>query len=266
MCSPNTTGLSKIDFRITDAVVDPEDTKQLFTEKLIRMPDCFLCFTPSLEAGNVVPLPCLVNGFVTFGSFNNLAKINSNVIKVWASILKAVKNSRLVVKCKPFNSQTIKDHFLGAFEKEGIDATRIDLLSLLPHNGAHLQSYQFMDLSLDTFPYNGTTTTCEGNWYCSDLSSFVAALYMGVPVITLTQESNHVHNVGRTILASIGHPSWIANTQEEYIQKAVELASDFDKLKELRTSLRTKMLNSNLCNPKKFTRDLESIYTKILEK
>jgi protein O-GlcNAc transferase len=154
--------LSRIDYRITDEVADPVNTKQLFTEKLLRMPNCFLCYTPSLEAGNVVPLPCLVNGFITFGSFNNLAKMNNDVIKVWASILKAVKNSRLIVKCKPFNSNTIREHFLGAFEKEGVDPTRIDLLSLLPHNGAHLQSYQLMDLSLDTFPYTGTTTTCEG--------------------------------------------------------------------------------------------------------
>jgi protein O-GlcNAc transferase len=88
---------------------------------------------------------------------------------------------------------------------------------------------------------------------------------MGVPVVTLIQESNHVHNVGKTLLTSVGYPSWIASTQEEYIQKAIDLASDYAQLKGLRSTLRSKMINSNLCNPKKFTEDLEHIYTQILK-
>lgn len=252
---PNTTGLKQIDYRFADEITDPLDTKQQYTEKLIRLPKCFLCYSPPLDAcGPVVPLPCLTNGYITFGSFNNLAKINSEVLDLWAEILKRVPNSRFVIKCKPFASESVQRKFKEQFVSRGISASRIDLLSLLPSLHDHLQSYRLMDLSLDTFPYAGTTTTCE-------------ALWMGVPVIPL-KGVVHAQNVGLSLLKNIGEPvdSLIANSKEEYISLAIQLANDTKRLKTIRETLRTKMKQSYLCRGKEFTKNIESVYRNIWKK
>ncbi|XP_020243489.1 probable UDP-N-acetylglucosamine--peptide N-acetylglucosaminyltransferase SPINDLY [Asparagus officinalis] len=187
---PNTTGLPTIDYRITDALADPLDTKQKHVEELVRLPKCFLCYTPSPDAGPVCPTPALSNGFITFGSFNNLAKITPKVLKVWARILCAVPNSRLVVKCKPFCSDSVRQRFLSILEQLGLEPLRVDLLPLILLNHDHMQAYSLMDISLDTFPYAGTTTTCE-------------SLYMGVPCVTMAG-SVHAHNVGVSLLKNVG--------------------------------------------------------------
>jgi len=249
---PNTTGLPTIDYRFTDAVVDPVDTKQCYVEELVRLPHCFLCYSPSPDAGQVAPTPYLKNGYITFGSFNNLAKINPGVIQLWAEVLKRVPNSRMVIKCKPFACEMIRRHLQKRMQAEGIDPSRLDLFSLIPMNHDHLQAYGLMDISLDTFPYAGTTTTCE-------------ALWMGVPVITLTGD-NHAHNVGSTILKQVGHEELIAHTKKDYIASAVSLASDVQQLQSIRSGLRDKMRQSYLCNSQDFTRNLENTYKLIWHK
>ncbi|XP_020261084.1 probable UDP-N-acetylglucosamine--peptide N-acetylglucosaminyltransferase SPINDLY [Asparagus officinalis] len=143
---PNTTGLPTIDYRITDALADPLDTKQKHVEELVRLPKCFLCYTPSPDAGPVCPTPALSNGFITFGSFNNLAKITPKVLKVWARILCAVPNSRLVVKCKPFCSDSVRQRFLSILEQLGLEPLRVDLLPLILLNHDHMQAYSLMDI------------------------------------------------------------------------------------------------------------------------
>jgi protein O-GlcNAc transferase len=251
---PNTTGMKRIDYRLTDELVDPLDTKQKFTETLIRIPRCFLCYTPAPDVPEVSPLPCLKNAFVTFGSFNNLAKINTKVCEVWATILKAVPNSRLLVKCKPFVSEKVRRKFWDIFERYGVESTRIDLMGLLPIHKDHLSAYGLIDLSLDTWPYAGTTTTCE-------------ALYMGVPVITLRNTSptgcSHAHNVGVSLLTQIGHQRFIANSIEQYIKIAVDLATDIPQLREIRRTLRATMLSSPLCDGPGHTRNVEVIYRRL---
>ncbi|KAL6507753.1 hypothetical protein OROGR_023948 [Orobanche gracilis] len=296
---PNTTGLPTIDYRITDALADPVDTKQKHIEELVRLPDSFLCYTPSPEAGPVSPAPALSNGFVTFGSFNNLAKITPRVLLVWAKILCAVPNSRLVLKCKPFCCNSLRQQFLSTMEKLGLEPLRVDLLSLIILNHDHMQAYSLMDISLDTFPYAGTTTTCE-------------SLYMGVPCVTMGG-SVHAHNVGVSLLKTVGTSHsvqfsmqfsfWIIRKQplclktgvrlrtsdppllrflreplrhwgnvvvglsnlvskneDEYVQMAVQLASDITALSNLRMRLRDLMLKSPLCNGSIFTHGLESAY------
>lgn len=243
---PNTTGLPTIDYRITDALADPLNTKQKHVEELIRLPECFLCYTPSPEAGPVCPTPALSNGFITFGSFNNLAKITPKVLQVWAKILCAVPNSRLVVKCKPFCCDSIRQRFLSMLEHLGLEPLRVDLLPLILLNYDHMQAYSLMDISLDTFPYAGTTTTCE-------------SLYMGVPCVTMAG-SVHAHNVGVSLLKNVGLERLIAKTEEEYIELALKLASDVSALSDLRSTLRELMAKSPVCNGTKFTRDLESAY------
>ncbi|KAL3536079.1 hypothetical protein ACH5RR_004540 [Cinchona calisaya] len=243
---PNTTGLPAIDYRISDALADPPDTKQKHIEELVRLPGCFLCYTPSLEAGPVSSTPALSNGFVTFGSFNNLAKITPKVLQVWARILCAVPNSRLIVKCKPFGCDTVRQRFLSRLEQLGLDSTRVDLLPLILFNHDHMQAYSLMDISLDTFPYAGTTTTCE-------------SLYMGVPCVTMGG-SVHAHNVGVSLLNTVGLPNLVAKNEDEYVQLAVKLAADVTALSNLRISLRDLMSKSPLCDGSKFTQGLESAY------
>ncbi|PWA38733.1 UDP-N-acetylglucosamine--peptide N-acetylglucosaminyltransferase SPINDLY [Artemisia annua] len=292
---PNTTGLPTIDYRITDAMADPPDTKQKHVEDLVRLPDCFLCYTPSPEAGPASPAPALSNGFITFGSFNNLAKrwqggqvgfwangfelkfekvqfqytlrwsglagqqtsflpnfylldikITPKVLQVWAKILCAVPNSRLIVKCKPFCCDSVRQRFLSTLEQLGLESLRVDLLPLILLNHDHMQAYSLMDISLDTFPYAGTTTTCE-------------SLYMGVPCVTMGG-SVHAHNVGVSLLSAVGLEHLVAKTEDEYIRLAIQLASDVTALSNLRMDLRNLMANSPLCNGSKFINGLESAY------
>ncbi|EHA8589787.1 putative UDP-N-acetylglucosamine--peptide N-acetylglucosaminyltransferase SPINDLY [Cocos nucifera] len=243
---PNTTGLPTIDYRITDSLADPLTTKQKHVEELVCLPECFLCYMPSPEAGPVSPTPALSNGFVTFGSFNNLAKITPKVLQVWARILCAVPNSRLVVKCKPFCCDSIRQRFLSTLEQLGLEPLRVDLLPLILLNHDHMQAYSLMDISLDTFPYAGTTTTCE-------------SLYMGVPCVTMAG-SVHAHNVGVSLLTKVGLGHLIARTEDEYVQLALQLASDVPALAELRMTLRELMTKSPVCDGAKFTKGLESAY------
>ncbi|KAJ8493405.1 hypothetical protein OPV22_015126 [Ensete ventricosum] len=243
---PNTTGLPTIDYRMTDGLVDPPNTRQKHVEELVRLPECFLCYTPSPEAGPVSPTPALSNGFITFGSFNNLAKITPNVLRVWATILCAVPNSRLVVKCKPFCCDSVRQRFLSTLEQMGLESLSVDLLPLILFNHDHMQAYSLMDISLDTFPYAGTTTTCE-------------SLYMGVPCVTMAG-SVHAHNVGVSLLTKVGLGRLVAKTEEEYVKLALQLASDVSALGELRMTLRELMSKSPVCDGAKFTRGLESTY------
>ncbi|KAI4348936.1 hypothetical protein L6164_009596 [Bauhinia variegata] len=243
---PNTTGLPTIDYRITDSLADPPDTKQKRVEELVRVPESFLCYTPSPEAGPVCPTPALSNGFVTFGSFNNLAKITPKVLQVWARILCAVPNSRLVVKCKPFCCDSVRQRFLSTLERLGLEPLRVDLLPLILLNHDHMQAYSLMDISLDTFPYAGTTTTCE-------------SLYMGVPCVTMAG-SVHAHNVGVSLLSKVGLGHLIAKNEDEYVQLALQLASDISALSNLRMSLRELMAKSPLCDGANFALGLESTY------
>ncbi|XP_068663278.1 probable UDP-N-acetylglucosamine--peptide N-acetylglucosaminyltransferase SPINDLY [Aristolochia californica] len=246
---PNTTGLPTIDYRITDSLADPPDTRQMHVEELVRLPKCFLCYMPSPEAGPVSPTPAISNGFITFGSFNNLAKITPKVLQVWAKILCAVPNSRLVVKCKPFCCDNVRQRLLSTLEQLGLEPLRVDLLPLILLNHDHMQAYSLMDISLDTFPYAGTTTTCE-------------SLYMGVPCVTMAGQV-HAHNVGVSLLGNVGLGNLIAKTEEEYVKIALELASDVTALSNLRSSLRELMLDSPVCDGAKYALGLESTYRKL---
>ena len=247
---PNTTGLPTIDYRITDATVDPVDSSQKFSETLVRLPGCFLCYTPPSDAPAVSPTPALRSGFVTFGSMNNLAKVNDRVLACWCDILAAVPNSRMLIKCKPFASASVRAKTLQRFAERGIDAARIDLVPLLPTTAEHLATYAGVDVCVDTFPYAGTTTTCE-------------ALYCGVPVVTYASRKPnlHAHNVGATLLSRIqGASSLIAESEQQYVAVAVSLAQNIPALQSMRESLRPAMLQSALCNGPAFVAGLTATY------
>ena len=253
---PNTTGLPTIEYRITDDIADAVDSKQGYVEELVRMPPpyAFLCYTPTLNPPEVAPTPALKNGFVTFGSFNNLAKMNDRVLSLWSQIIQRVPNSRLLMKCKPFACESIRQKMLARFESFGIESKRVDLIPLLPATTDHLKVYNMVDISVDTFPYAGTTTTCE-------------ALFMGVPVVTLKSHpphSSHAHNVGVSLLSRIaGMKEFIADSPEQYVNIAVAFGKDVPRLAKVRAGLRSAMLASPLCDGEGFTRALDGVYTDI---
>lgn len=244
---PNTTGVPAIDYRLTDAWADPPGIADAFhTEKLIRLPQGFLCYLPSRHAPPVSQLPAMTNPTITFGSFNNLSKITPDVIDLWVELLRAIPTSRLVIKNSSLGDAPTRDHYLQLFAKQDIDPGRLDLLPPIHANDEHLGVYGQIDIGLDTFPYNGTTTTCE-------------ALWMGVPVITLAG-SMHAGRVGVSLLSQIGLDDLIAESVQDYVRIAVELASDRHKLANLRAELRDRMGQSALCNGAAFARKIEDAY------
>ncbi len=244
---PNTTGLDTIDYRLTDAWTDPEgQTEHLHTEQLVRLPHGFLCYQPPIECPEVGSLPVLTNQQVTFGSFNNLSKVTPELIGYWARILTAIPSSRLIIKSKPLFDAGTRDYVYEQFKQHSIEAQRIELLGWLPDTSQHLTLYNQVDIALDTFPYNGTTTTCE-------------ALWMGVPIVTLAGQT-HVSRVGVSLLWSVGLAELIAESSEEYIQKAVDLAHNLERLQELRATLRDRMAAAPLTNAQLITRSLENAY------
>ena len=246
---PATTGIATIDYRLTDSVADPEGAEHCYSEELIRLSDGFLCYTPPAETPPVAPPPVVENGFITFGSFNNLAKINQRVIATWSELLKLLPDSRMYIKNPSLSDNATADRYLALFDLHGIPAERVMLQGLAPTMNEHLDCYRHIDISLDTFPYNGTTTTCE-------------ALYMGVPVITVTGNS-HAGRVGTSILSSLGLEESIASTQDDYIRKAAALAGDQDRLTELRLTIRSTMESSPLCKGDAFAQKMEQCYRKI---
>jgi protein O-GlcNAc transferase len=244
---PNTTGLSAMDYRLIDAITDPEGPgDDLHSEQLVRMPNGFLCYTPDVEAPSVKVPPALSNGIVTFGSFNNLSKITSSTLSAWARILEATPNSRLLLKNFSLADAQTRQRYLALFAERGINTKRVEFLNYIPSKSGHLESYNRIDISLDTFPYNGTTTTCE-------------ALWMGVPVICLRGD-RHAARVGASILTRVGQPDLIAETVDDYVAVAGALAKDQVRLTTLRRSLRPTMAASPLCDAQGFTLDVETAF------
>ncbi|MGE3333840.1 MAG: tetratricopeptide repeat protein [Rhodospirillaceae bacterium] len=247
---PATTGVSAMDYRLCDAVTDPPGSEVYATEELMRL-HALHCFTPPEEAPAVSALPLQTRGYVTFGSFNKLAKISDHTVRLWAGILKAVPDSRLLLKTKPLVEEETRAALRGRFAAHGIDAARLDLRGWEPGDKSHLAAYGDIDIALDTFPYNGTTTTCE-------------ALWMGVPVVSLAGKG-HAARVGASLLTSAGLRAWCASKEED-IRGIVETAlSDPKTLVQVRAGLREQVRASRLCDGLTYTRDLESAYRAMVE-
>jgi predicted O-linked N-acetylglucosamine transferase (SPINDLY family)/predicted SAM-dependent methyltransferase len=242
---PNTTGLRAIDYRITDAKADPPGAEAHHVEKLVRLPRSFVCFRPGpgMEVG---PLPALQGAPFTFGSFNNILKVSPPFIRAAAQVLKSVPGSRLLLKDKRLASLATRRRFEDAFARSGIDPARLLLRGWEPTSESHLKTYDVVDVALDTFPYNGTTTTCE-------------ALWMGVPVVSLRGE-RHAGRVGASLLESIGLSDCLARSEEEYVSIAAGLASDLGRLAQLRAGIRARLQASPVMDEHGFVRELEQCY------
>ena len=267
---PNTTGLSSIDYRFTDTLTDPRDTDdQYHTEILYRLPKTFLCYSPLLKCPDPSPLPAEKNGYVTFASLNNFAKLNSETIVTWIHILQEIPRSRLVlifnggskkwldnavkkasccseIPLFPIRTMANLLYAKKAFKHSGIDSDRVTILRRSPNHAVHLQHYHNVDIALDPFPYNGTTTTLESFW-------------MGVPVISL-EGSRHAARVSAGISRNLGLGELVSNSKASYVDIARELAMNKRKLASLRANLRNTMSGSCIMAAGEFTRNLESAY------
>lgn len=247
---PNTTGLETLDYRLTDFWADPPGlTDHLYTEKLVRLPYGFLCYTPPEESPEIEKTGNLDSGRIVFGSFNNLTKITPEVVKAWAKILTQVHNGKMVLKSGSFADPETRNRLIDHFFRNGVGRGQIELVSHIPSMFDHLQLYNRIDIGLDTFPYNGTTTTCE-------------ALWMGVPVITLAGRT-HGSRVGASLLSNVGLAEFIADSVEDYVEKGISLAYNIRKLKSIHRDLRSRMTRSFLMDAARFTGSLERAYRRM---
>jgi predicted O-linked N-acetylglucosamine transferase (SPINDLY family)/glycosyltransferase involved in cell wall biosynthesis len=239
---PGTTGLQTIDFRLTDVHADPPGmTEKFYTERLIRMPSCAWCYEPDEISPEPGAAPFQRNGFVTFGCFNNMAKLNPALFDMWVEILKGAPRAHLRLKARTLTDNGVRDELKNYFTSRGIEAERLDFFGHTQKTLQHLAHYQEVDIALDSFPYHGTTTTCEAMW-------------MGVPVVSRAGQT-HVSRVGVSLLHAVGLEELVADSREAYIAKAVELAGDPQRLVELRPTMRDRIKGSLLMDGEKFARD-----------
>jgi len=228
---PNTTGLPAIGYRLVDGLTDPEGESEAFaTEKLLRFSTCAWAYEPPLDA----PEPRMTDPSapITFGSFNNFLKVSADTLSAWARLLERVPGSRLLIKSPYLEDPEVLASVREKLAAAGIATDRVELLGFFASPAEHLAAYSRVDVALDTFPYNGTTTTCE-------------ALWMGVPVVSLVGD-RHAARVGLSLLTAVGHADWVVETHEAYIEKAVALAGDRPLRETLRQTLRQDVSKSPL--------------------
>ncbi len=244
---PNTTGLRAIEGRITDARADPPgEADALHAERLIRVPGSFLCYRPRRDAPEVARPPSRASGRVTFGCFNNFQKLSAPFLRAAGRILAAVPGARLLLKARPLGLPRIAQELRRRCAEAGIAPERLELRGRAERFSDHLAAYAEVDIALDSFPYNGTTTTCE-------------ALWMGVPVIALAGE-RHAARVGAALLHAAGLEELAARSEDEYVERAARLAADPAGLVALRAGMRERLRRSPLMDEAGFVRELERAY------
>jgi predicted O-linked N-acetylglucosamine transferase (SPINDLY family) len=244
---PGSTGLSTIDYRFSDPYLDPIDSDEsIYTEKTIRLPDSVWCYDP-MEARDIPvnPLPALENGFITFGSLNNFCKVNDTILATWAQVLQRVQNSRLILLA-PLGAH--RQRTLDRLAQEGINPSRIEFISRQSPR-AYMQQYHRIDVGMDTFPWNGHTTSLDSFW-------------MGVPVVSFIGPTA-VGRAGWCQLCNLELSELAGKTAKQFVQLAVQLATDLPRLQQLRATLRQRMEQSPLMDAPRFARNVEAAYRKI---
>ncbi len=232
-----------MDYRLTDPYLDPpEFSDHFYSETSIRLPDTFWCYDPRSTEPAVDALPAQSNGHVTFGCLNNFCKVNEQVLQLWAQVLKTVDRSRLMVLCPEGEH---RQRLLDLLQREGIQPDRIEFAARRPRL-QYLELYRRIDIGLDSLPYNGHTTSLDSFW-------------MGVPVVTLVGKTV-VGRAGLSQSTNLGLPELIAQTPQQYVQIAADLANDLPRLAELRRTLRGRMQASPLMDAGRFARNMEAAY------
>ncbi|HEX3575147.1 MAG TPA: tetratricopeptide repeat protein [Rhodopila sp.] len=243
-----TTGLGSMDFVIADRHVLPPEDEPTFTERVVRLPDSYLCFSPPVEAGPVAPLPAGRDGPITFGCFNARAKLNAGVLALWSRVLHAVPRSRLFLKAAQYADKMIRREITQAFSASGISAERIVFEPASPM-AEMFEAYGRVDIALDPFPFAGGATTAQ-------------ALWMGVPVISLVGET-WPGRQGASLLGAAGFPEWAVASPDAYVALAQRMATHRPGLMTLRAGLRDTVADSSLCRADRFARHLEAVYRNI---
>lgn len=238
-----TTGLSTMDYRLTDPYLDPPDGNDArYSEKSIRLPRTYWCYRPPAEAPEVGELPALSNGYITFGCLNNFCKVTPAALELWGTLLREMPHSRLLLHAY---EGAHRQRVLDRFAEWGIDPARIEFVGFLPMF-QYLQQYGRIDIALDPFPYGGGTTSCD-------------ALWMGTPVVTLAGEAA-VSRSGLSILSNIGLEDLVAASPEEYVGIVRTLSADLSRLATLRRDMRARMTQSPLMDEVRFARDVETSF------
>ena len=237
-----TTGLKEIDYIITDPHVVPLSSQKYYSENIFHLPETFQCISIK-ENIKIKPKKYSKNYQIIFGSFNNLAKVNDEVIEVWSKILKKINRSKLFLKSKQLDNSKVKKTILNKFEKQGIKSSKIIIEGASKTRNEMLKKYNKVDIALDPFPYPGITTSLEAIW-------------MGVPLIT-KRGNNFYSRIGLSINKNLNMEDWIADNKEDYIQKAISKGSDLEQLFEIKKRLRSKFLKSPLSNEIKFCKNFE---------
>ena len=240
---PATTGVTEMDYVLGDPWSIPAECEGQFSEAVWRLPESYVCLTVPSQSVEVGPLPALATGAVTFGSFNNLTKMNDTVVAVWSRILEAVPGSRLLLKAKQLSDAAVCAQTRQRFAACGIAPERLQLQGILASRNEHLATYHQVDIALDTFPYPGVTTSVE-------------ALWMGVPVLSM-QGDRFLSCTASSIAHNAGLPEWIAADQDDYVAKAVRFSADLQRLAALRAGLREQVLASPLFDAPRFAKNFE---------
>jgi protein O-GlcNAc transferase len=246
---PATTGMRSVDFRITDAIADPPGASDaLHTERLVRLAPVFLCFSPPADAGEPAPPPCLREGFVTFGSFNNVMKLSPSVVATWSRVLAAVPESRLLLKSSSPIDDASRKSLVARFAAQGVATGRVRCEPKSRMLADHYRLYEEVDIALDPWPYNGTTTTCEAMW-------------MGLPVVGLLgPPGRHAARVTASLLHAVGMADLVAASVDDYVEIAARLTTDHDILRRLRTGMRARLRSSPLMDARATALGLETAY------
>jgi predicted O-linked N-acetylglucosamine transferase (SPINDLY family) len=240
---PGTTGLSTMDYRITDRHLDPPGLyDDCYSEESLRLPDTFWCYDPLASDPETNALPAAERRYLSFGCLNNFCKVNPPVLKLWARVLKAVDRSRLTLLA---GEGTHRLRVLELLAKEGIDGDRVTFVTR-KHRQHYLSYYHNIDIGLDTFPYNGHTTSLDSFW-------------MGAPVVTLIGPTV-VGRAGLCQLKNLDIPELIAASPQQFVDIAVELAGDLPRLSALRATLRDRLRASPLMNTTRFAENIEAVY------
>jgi predicted O-linked N-acetylglucosamine transferase (SPINDLY family) len=239
---PGTTGLDAIDYRVTDRNLDPEDAPLPYSEQTLRLPHTFWCYGPFEKEREVKELPMLENGYPTFGCLNTFMKVNRYTLELWARVLVASPGSRLLVFAPEGSA---RDFAREVLEKQGVDSERVGFVDVQGRPD-YLDTYGRIDIALDTFPYNGHTTSLDG-------------YFMGVPVVTLVGETV-AGRAGFCLAQNLDLGDWVARDPDEFVRIAVRVSSEPARLSELRKGLRQRMKDSPLMDAPRFARDLESLY------
>jgi predicted O-linked N-acetylglucosamine transferase (SPINDLY family) len=246
-----TSGLTQMDAFLTDAALAPPGAEALFSETLIRLPRIPLVYAPPPGMPKPARLPALKNGHVTFGSFTRTARINDDVLDVWAEILRAIPDARLMLNSKPFQEDATRDSFLERFSARGVGAERLDLVYTSPQPNTWA-AYAKIDIALDPFPHNAGTTTIE-------------ALWLGVPVISLAAQAP-VGRFGKSILGAVGMDDWAVDDAAAYVARAVAAAADLKALARIRSGLRARFEASPLRDAGGLAREIEAAYRSLWRK